>query len=38
VFLKGTGLTALTGPLLAMVVYAAVVGTVATRVFRKTLD
>jgi ABC-2 type transport system permease protein len=38
VFLKGSGLAALTGPLLAMVVYAAIVGMVATRAFRKTLD
>ncbi|HLK10792.1 MAG TPA: ABC transporter permease [Candidatus Binatia bacterium] len=38
VFLKGSGLAALGGPLLAMVAYAAVVGTVATRAFRKTLD
>jgi ABC-2 type transport system permease protein len=38
VFLKGSGLTALMGPLLAMVLYAAIVGTVATRAFRKTLD
>jgi ABC-2 type transport system permease protein len=38
VFLKGSGLAALTAPLLAMVAYAAVVGTVATRAFRKRLD
>jgi ABC-2 type transport system permease protein len=38
VFLKGSGLAALAAPLLAMAAYAAVVGTVATRAFRKTLD
>ena len=38
VFLKGSGLGALTGPLVAMLVYATVIGTVATRAFRKTLD
>ena len=38
VFLKGSGLATLTGPLLAMVAYAAVIGTIATRAFRKTLD
>jgi ABC-2 type transport system permease protein len=37
VFLKGSTLQALAGPLLALVVYAAVVGTFATRAFRKTL-
>lgn len=37
VFLKGSGLRALAGPLFALVVYAAVVGTLATRAFRKTL-
>jgi ABC-2 type transport system permease protein len=38
VFLKGSGLTALAGPLLAMAVYAVIVGAVAMRAFRKTLD
>jgi ABC-2 type transport system permease protein len=38
VFLKGSGLGSLTGPLLALLVYASVVGTIATRTFRKTLD
>ena len=38
VFLKGSDLVALTGPLTALVIYASVVGTVATRRFRKTLD
>ena len=37
VFLKGSGLRALAGPLFALVVYAVVVGTLATRAFRKTL-
>jgi ABC-2 type transport system permease protein len=37
VFLKGSGLADLTAPLLAMVVYAVAVGTIATRAFRKTL-
>ena len=37
VFLKGSGLRALAGPLLALVIYAAVVTTFATRAFRKTL-
>lgn len=37
VFLKGSGLRALAEPLLALVIYAAVVGTLATRAFRKTL-
>ncbi|HUI26113.1 MAG TPA: ABC transporter permease [Candidatus Kryptonia bacterium] len=37
VFLKGSGLRALAGPLFALVIYAAVVGTFATRAFRKTL-
>ena len=37
VFLKGSGLRALAGPLLALVIYASVVGTFATRAFRKTL-
>jgi ABC-2 type transport system permease protein len=37
VFLKGSGLRALAGPLLALVIYAAAVGTFATRAFRKTL-
>jgi len=36
-FLKGSGLRDLAEPLLALVVYAAVVGACATRVFRKTL-
>jgi ABC-2 type transport system permease protein len=38
VFLKGSGLTSLAGPLLAMAVYAVIVGAVAMRAFRKTLD
>jgi ABC-2 type transport system permease protein len=38
VFLKGSSLASLAGPLLAMVAYAAIVGTIATRVFRKTLE
>jgi hypothetical protein len=38
VFLKGSGLATLSGPLLAMVAYAAVIGTIATRAFRKRLD
>ncbi len=38
VFLKGSGLGTLAGPLGAMALYAAIVGTVATRAFRKTLD
>lgn len=37
VFLKGSGLRALTEPLLALVIYATVVGILATRAFRKTL-
>jgi drug efflux transport system permease protein len=37
VFLKGSGLRALAGPLLALLIYAAVVATFATRAFRKTL-
>ena len=37
VFLKGSGLRALAGPLLALLIYAIVVGTFATRAFRKTL-
>ena len=37
VFLKGSGLVTLAAPLLAMLAYAAIVGTIATRVFRKTL-
>ncbi|HVO26093.1 MAG TPA: ABC transporter permease, partial [Candidatus Margulisiibacteriota bacterium] len=37
VFLKGSGLRALAGPLFALIVFAVVVGTLATRAFRKTL-
>lgn len=37
VFLKGSGLRALGGPLLALIIYATVVGIFATRAFRKTL-
>ena len=37
VFLKGSGLRALAEPLLALVIYAVVVGAFATRAFRKTL-
>jgi ABC-2 type transport system permease protein len=38
IFLKGAGIPALTGPILALSVYAAVIGILATRAFRKTLD
>jgi drug efflux transport system permease protein len=38
IFLKGTGISALTGPLLAMAVFAAVVGAAAIRAFKKTLQ
>ncbi len=37
VFLKGSGLRALAGPLFALIVFAVVVGALATRAFRKTL-
>ena len=37
VFLKGSGVHDLAAPLLAMAVYAAIIGTIATRAFRKTL-
>jgi ABC-2 type transport system permease protein len=37
VFLKGSGVQDLAAPLLAMAVYAAIIGTIATRAFRKTL-
>jgi ABC-2 type transport system permease protein len=37
VFLKGSGLSDLGPPLLALVIYATVVGVLATRAFRKTL-
>ena len=38
IFLKGTGISALSGPLLAMAVFAAVVGAAAIRAFKKTLQ
>jgi len=37
VFLKGSGVQDLAAPLLAMALYAAIIGTIATRAFRKTL-
>jgi len=37
VFLKGSGVVAIAEPMLAMLAYAAVVGTLATRAFKKTL-
>lgn len=38
VFLKGSGVADLWAPILAMIVYAAVIAFVAARAFRKTLD
>jgi ABC-2 type transport system permease protein len=38
VFLKGSGLVALAGPMLAMLAYATVAAVLATRAFKKTLD
>jgi ABC-2 type transport system permease protein len=38
IFLKGVGIRALAGPIAALLVYAVVVGAVATRAFHKTLD
>jgi ABC-2 type transport system permease protein len=38
VFLKGTGIRPLFAPLLAMVIFAAVVGAATIRGFKKTLD
>ena len=38
IFLKGAGIRVLAGPLLALTIYAALIGTLATRAFRKTLD
>jgi ABC-2 type transport system permease protein len=38
IFLKGTGVGALSGPLLAMAVFALVVGAAAIRAFKKTLQ
>jgi len=38
VFLKGTGVGALTGPVTALAIYACVIGFLAMRSFHKTLD
>jgi ABC-2 type transport system permease protein len=38
IFLKGAGVRTLAMPILALAAYAAIIGTLATRAFRKTLD
>jgi ABC-2 type transport system permease protein len=38
VFLKGAGLRAMAGPLIAMAIFATVVGALTIRAFKKTLD